>query len=425
MLARSPRTSTGHCLAPRLALFLVLCLSLVVAGCGGSKKAAPKDEEPEMTAEEVAAEVQKRRLESIKSNFERAKKLVRKNPTDFFTNTENLQGILVGAMGTRYEEDIQAEIDQQEQGLKDFADKQLDELMVEVETHMSKKDWDEAERTLIRFAQNEDAFRALPAWNRYEEMIEEIKIKGMAEGEARTLLGRATKYKLQGETARAIGMLVAFPNKYRDTSEYAQIEETIASYMEDYRVERAERDKEDAVPFVDLEMDEYLSNFHHVMLSGDVTVWNGVDGVAEGDNSGELPAPLVLGTSEWENWTVEFTVKYTGDEPFRLGVTAGETRFSRGKQQWATYPFPDLDEDEWHTLRVIVSDGEIEVRDVTTGSKLKEGVPKANATGGIAFFIMPGQKMFLKDVRYKIVSKIEAPKEEGGDDEGGDGEGDG
>jgi len=407
------------------AALFVGCISVLVVGCGGKKSEPLVEPEPELSPEEVAAETERRRLSSIKASLDRVKKQIKRDPTDFFTNMDNLRGVLYGAGGTKYDKEVRALIEAQEEGLRELAEEQLDALVDEAAKHSEKEDWDEAERVLTQYEQNEEAYSDLPAWQRYEEMIDEVKTSGMAEREARLLLAKSMKFKRQGEVARAIGMLIAFPDKFTKTRHYGDVKAQIASFMEEYEVMRNAQAKEDAIAFTELVIDEFLSNFDHVMRSGDEDVWEGVDEVAEGDNDGESPAPLVLGTEEWEHWSVEFTVKFSGDVPFRLGITMGVTRFSSGKQQWATYPFPDLDEDTWHTIRVTLSDGEFDVRDVSTGTKLKDSVPKANATGGLAFFLMPGQKMFVKDIKFKVTSKIElnegkAKGEDVGEEDDGD-----
>ncbi|MEM7263541.1 MAG: hypothetical protein AAF488_16255 [Planctomycetota bacterium] len=420
----------GARLQTSLKLGLIFTLAIVTAGLsgcgggGGSNSSEPEQTEPEKSPEELAAEAEEQRLDHIKRQFDLAKKQIRKAPSDFFNHIDNLQGILVGASGTKYEEPLKEAIAEQNKALEDFADKQLDGLLTEAKTYLEKEDWYEAEQTLERFEQNAAAFSNLPAWERYQDELERVRIASDAEHVSQTVLGRAAKFRRQGELARALGILIGYPEVYSGTSYHAQVQKTVEEYLVDYKLELAEREKADAIPFVDLEIDEYLSNFDVVGRAGEDDVWSGVDGVVEGSNESDDPnnrAIIVLGTDEWEDWVVEFSVKYK-DGKLRLGITNGLPTYGGSEKQFATYSFPDVEEGEWVQMRVEVREGMFNVINVDDGTPMKEDVGKAYQTGGFAVWLFPGQQVFLKDIRYKVLTQVELDEDGNADPDGGDDE---
>lgn len=397
-----------------------IALPFCISGCGGGGNSAPVIEaEPEKTPEELAAIQREAHLKELEKQIKMAEKLYDERKADFAANLPdfqtNFESIKYGARGTKFEQKAQSLVDRLDKDRRDWIAAQFEKALTQIDELQEQTHYDEAEQELTEWGTRialDHYFQDTATYKKYEEKIEDLRIAFDAGQDARVVLEKARSYKGQGDLAKAIGLLVAFPDKYNKTPFYAEVQETIAAYLEDYKVIADQRAEEAKIPFVDVAIDEYMSEFS-AADAGDTKTWTVVDGVIHGENtSAEANGILTLSESDWRHYTVEFELKYTTtDEPIRLGVTAGKQPFQQ-QATFAFYQLHDLAEDEWIPFRVEVKEGFVYIHENSSGAwNLISDSRKEFPSGGIAFWLKPGQTLDLKSFRIKVTEKV-APEEE-------------
>ncbi len=400
----------------RLLAFVIMVSALVGAllpatGCGGKKPQATREERPQLTEEEIEQQRLEKRIARLNQQFRELDRLRKQEPLNFGRHLDEVERIRTGASGTPLiarVEKVQAEI---EQAREAYTAEQVQKLKEAAASDISEGNYEQVLDLCFEFQQNEALLGITDAWSEFVEFERKMQTFSRAERDARKALLRAGQYKDQLEYATAIGILIAFPDRYQGTPYYEEVQERIDEYMPLYLTEKKKRDEILDIKFEELEIDEALTLFE-TFNEDEKVVWKGVEGVVEGDNDNEKASVIMIGDRNWSDFILECSLKYKG-ETLKMGIGAGK-RYGRGRLTFAPYNFPDFPEDEWVKLRITVNEGRIEYLDRETREQIKRPSGKDFETGGLAIFCFPGQKIWIKDVQAKIINKV-AEKKEGAD----------
>ncbi|MFQ5655605.1 MAG: hypothetical protein ACE5GW_12865, partial [Planctomycetota bacterium] len=309
----------------------------------------------------------------------------------------------------------------------------LDELLPDVERLKQAEDWSGAEEKLGEFervaAIDPERYLKTAALKAFNDEIDEVILLSKAEAEFKKLSRKARAYKRQEELAKAIGFLESFPEDYSNTSYHAKIREQVDEYLVLYKAAKEKEQATLSIEWEQVEIDKYLSSFTKHQAQ-DAEVWAGVDGTVEGVNDSDGMAQLEVGTDDWKEWILELEVKVPDDQDLNLGITSGIPPGRRDKNYERQRL--EVETDTWITLRVEIREGIVKIIDVKSLENIKEPYAPYFSSGSFAVMLQPGEKVFLRNIRYKTLTKAGAENgeaggedEEVGDGEGGDGEGDG
>lgn len=416
-------------------LLALACISLVGAvGCGGGKPEQTETQTtPVKTPEELAAEREAQKLETIQHNIDFIKKGVTEPDANWDRLVSGAGSTKALAQGTKFEKEAAKLPDLVREGREVAAERAYLALLRKAEIEAAKGYWDDAQEVLLAFEQHQGVYGQTAVWPVWQEKCAEFSRASRAEVVHKQILRQAEGYAAQLEYAKAIAVLSAFSDQYAGTPYYERVQDAMGEYVAAYKAAKQEEQAEtqDAV-FVEMAAG-LPGDFGIVEPDPDAEVWSWDEdeGHARGVNAGDRPAGLLIGDSSWDEYVVEFRVRVTGDEPLALGVTS-QRRFSQ--DQYAIYRISDVRPDEWYHLRVEVRNGRVRFIDIEAEDDIRARSRKQCPTGGVGIFCLPGQKVYVKDARYKIYSQIK--KEEGsgdgegegdasGDDDDGDGDGDG
>lgn len=403
---------------------VLLAASVVGCGGGGSKPTQPKAPvTPEKSEEEKAAERKAKRLAGIKSGIKSVQDAIKGKDV----NWERVQSVALGlkaeALGTKHEKEAAALVAETKDAFELAGENEYLELLAKAEIEAAKGYWEDAESVLSQF-ESREIYKGTEIWEVWEEKRLEFMRASAAEVLSKDVLREAKGLAEQLEYGRAVAVLSAFSDQYSSTEYYERVQVAMDEYLALYKEDKEEQKAEtSSAVFVEVES---IGDFARAEPDPDVTVWEWDEDeqAARGKNRGEKHASINLGEENWDDYVVEFRVKVEGDPLLHIGVTS-QKRF--GENQYPVYKFADVSSDEWYHLRIEVKNGSVEFVDIEAEDYIRGKARKKLPTGGIAFFCMPGQTVFIKDVRYKVYTKAEEPKEDEGegDDSGDDGDDDG
>lgn len=414
---RRPRTVASGLLA-------IVCVALlVVVGCGGSKPEKSEAEvKPVKTPEELAAEREAQKLETIQHNIEFVKKGVTEPDANWDRLASGAASTQALAAGTKFEKEAAKLPDLVREGREVAAEKEYLALLRKAEIEAAKGYWDDAQEVLLAFEERQEVFGKTAVWPVWQEKCLEFSRASRAEVLHKQILRQAEGYAAQLEYAKAIAVLSAFSDQYAGTPYYERVQDAMGEYVAAYKTAKQE-ERAETQDTVFVEMAAGLPGDFGIRepdAEAEVWTWDDDEGHAKGVNNFEdeaKRAALLIGDSTWEEYVVEFRIRVTGEDPLTIGVTSMR-RFN--EEQYPDYTFPDVRPGEWYHLRIEVRHGRVRFIDIEAEDDIRGRDRKRCPTGGICIYCLPGQKVYLKDARYKIYSQMK--KEEEGS---GEGEGDG
>ena len=397
--------------AARLALALMLALAATLFGCGGGQTPTNTDDTEEVDPEEAARIVKKQREQEYKDKLKRLKANARQNASNFDQRLRNVRALKSQFPNKAGELDKIMEDTRKE--MVEHADKLLADELNKVNRLVEAGDFPSAEDSLATFfesvqRQGLTSFDQTPAFAKWQQKNDEIELLKGAEGETDSVIQRARLARNRQEYALAVAILDAYPDDYKNTKYYPQVEEALVESYRLYKESKKEKEKKKAVPWVQIPFDEYMS------------AWDAPDGsyeVSDGEITVENSAsnPIALIAIDGDNW-VEFNLR------FELKVSDGVVNMGLRKRfdgaGFGTRRF-ELDEsDEWIPILVTIEGVDYSITRSDTFDVLKEGRftykwPK----GGFMFRVDPGEKLSLRKVEYQLVSAEEEEDEDDEDEE--------
>ncbi len=409
----------SRCVAAPRRLLLIGALVLPLVGCGEEKVAPVVDSTPQKTPAQIAEENAAIHVERVRGQFSRAQDRIDQDPTAFDNNIRNLEVLAFEAKGTALEEPVARKLAEQRQAREAYAQTRLDEIIVEVDRLVKEKDYYTPQDLLAQF-DPEGLFSDTPAQKQCREKTDWVVTAQDGENDFLTISARARAFHKQGgieDLANAIGHLESYSDVYAETPYYPEVRETIALYLGEFLALKAKRAASENVPWKELKVDQYLSEFG-ARSSGDADVWTASDDVITGNNVTEQLAMLEIGEDNWTSFIVELELKVPSGQTLNVGVTYMSRLGSQEKQYDVENFVPESK--GWLRLLVDFRDGRVQMKDLETLDPLVlPYTPRTAGEGGIALFLKPGEKIEVRNVRTKVLSKRE-PAGDGGGDEPGD-----
>ena len=278
--------------------------------------------------------------------------------------------------------------------------------------HLQAEQYHDAENVLDAF--DRSLFSETEALKMWIAKLEEIQLFMEAESRHDEVKIKAENYRRNEELAKAIGVLVSYNDAYKITSYHEEIQGLIAEYFEEYKQAKAEKKETLNIPFVKVEIDKFLSSFT-LHNDPDIEVWAGVDGVIEGENGGSKLAQITLGDDNWKDWILEFEIKVPADQELKLGITSGVVPGRKEKKNYDGHRL-NLESAEWVPLRIELMGGTLKILNVQSLEVLNDKENPYFPQGGFAIILAPGEKVFVRNVQYKVLVKA-GEKEEAGEEE--------
>ena len=416
MIDAAPTRSSGTRGSFPFVLLLAVCASVLLVGtlgCGGSD-APQTTTTPEVAdPEDAARQVKELREKEYKEKLSRLKKLANSADTSFDQRLRNARALKSQFPNKAAEVDKILE-DTRKQMLE-HAEKQLSSHLKEVDTYIDQGDFARAEDSMAEFLESTprmglSSFDETPAYEKWQEKIDEIALLKGAEGEADDALERARLAFNRDEFALAVAILDAYPEDYKTTEFYAPLEEKLADYYTDYLASKKEKESKKAIPWTDILIDEYLSAWN---TTGPDSAWSVEDGVLSGENDSDKKiAAIFVDGDNWIEFNLRFEIKVS-EGVVNLGLRQHAVRSGFG-----VWPFEVDENDTWIPILVTIEGADYTISRSDTFEELRSGrfrytYPK----GSFMFGLDAGEKLSLRNVQYQLIS---FENEEEGEDEGDD-----
>ena len=204
------------------------------------------------------------------------------------------------------------------------------------------------------------------------------------------------------DLAKAIGMLVSYPDTYKDTTFYPELQTMADEFFEEYKIQFAERQAEENVEWLTLEIDEYLASFR----SSGKDVWSlAEEGVVGGTNATEGPAIFEIGEDLWTSYRVQFEIKVPSGQEIHIGATSTPPRPGSPNRQYPLFPI-DLETDDWVGVLVEFRDGTLKVKDLDNFEELLLPYNPRSSQGGVAIGLTPGDSVKIRNVKVQVISSL-------------------
>ncbi len=396
---------TSSQLARFVQLLLCVCLTAVM-GCKEDKRTVEVDNTPKKSEAELAAEREAIRLDQLRERIQRTKELIRQYPEDFENNLNEVEGRLFEAGGTKMEADMKQLLAQVKKSREDHAMQRLQTIIPKVEQLVNEeKDYLTAEEELALF-DPEERFTMTEAHKEWEQKADWVQRAFDAENEFKRIERRALSLKRSGDLedlAKAIGTLVSYSDTYKDTTFYPELQTMADDFFEEYKTQFAERQAEENVEWLTLEIDEYLSSFRN---SGK-DVWSvPEEGVVEGTNTTEGPAIFEIGEDLWTSYRVQFEIQVPSGQKIHIGATSTPPRPGSPNRQYPLFPV-DLETDDWVGVLVEFRDGTLKVKDLNNFEELLLPYNPRSSQGGVAIGLTPGDSVKIRNVKIQVISSLE------------------
>ncbi|NRA75419.1 MAG: hypothetical protein HRU16_05700 [Planctomycetes bacterium] len=399
-----------------LGLLLVLFL---LAGCSEPVAPPPVVTKPEMTKEEIARKMQEIRLQKYKERYDALSNAIRTHPDRFEEWIEHLESLIYAAEGTAYAVKAQKLLDEQIQVREESGKKHFDEIAGRVESLIGEGDPLAAERVLEEW-DPDGTFEVTASHQSWLQLCEQVAMRQRAEVDYDRITRRARAYRRQEELASAIGLLESYSNEFKGTKEYEEVRTTIADYLAEYEAARSAQAAEQAIEWIDLTIDAYLSSFRASASDPDAEVWTEEDGEVVGTNSSSGAAQLEVGDDAWEEYVVEMEIQLVSGDAVNLGITAG-MRPGSAVKNYDVHSF-DAEEEEWVRLRVQLREGLVSITDLDSLDALDDDTRPYFPMGGVAILLRPDESVRVRNIRYKVFLPAETEESvEGGTEDESEG----
>ena len=394
----------------------ILLVLLLLVGCSEPAPPPPVETKPALTPEEVARRMLEIRLQKYKERYDALSNAIRTHPDQFEEWIEHLESLIYSAEGTAYAVKAQKLLDQQIQVREEAGKQHFDEIAGRVESLIGDGDPLAAERVLEEF-DPDGTFEVTAAHQLWVQLCEQVALRQKAEVDFDRITRRARAYRRQEELAPAIGQLESYSDEYKGMKEYEEIRTTIADYLAEYEAARSALVAEQAIEWIDLTIDAYLSSFRASAADPDAEVWTEEDGEVVGTNSSSGPAQLEIGDDAWEEYIVEMEIQLVSGDAVNLGITAG-MRPGTAVKNYDVHSF-DAEDEEWTRLRIQLREGLVSITDLDSLDSLDEDTRPYFPMGGVAILLRPDESVRLRNIRYKVFrpAETEEPVDGGAEDE--------
>ena len=381
--------------------FVPICVT-IPACSSGTVDEEEVEEEPELSEEELKQQAHAAKEARIASQVLKRKGDLRKNPLEFEQNKQNFEDVLHGARGTRYETEVTEAIEKIQSDFESYAQSQFDKLLPEIEKFVSEGDFRGAEDVLERW--DLKRFKDLPAAKAHGEKDEQIALYFGAESEQTAVIDQAEAFANQNELNRAIALLEAYPDRYKNTPYYSKVRAEIPQYYDQYLADKKADMERLNIAWEPVEIDDYFGDFTPISM-GEPEAWKASGGVIEGENGTGKTAILTFGEDNWIDYYIEFEIR-TDQEELPIGIHR-EYRVATKDWQYRVHRV-DYEGLDWRRLQLKVEKGRAVIEDPDEGEELYSEFAGAGE-GGIAFFLEPGAKLAIRNVKKKVI--LEAKKE--------------
>lgn len=413
-----------------LRLLPLLAALLVAASIPACKREAEEADASEATGaatevprEKTSAEVEdeRRRLHETQLT-ERLNKLDQRRmrePQKYAEHVRGYNDVLDVAQETSLLPRIQAALKELRASVERAAEQSLEKVYVQTTPFIAEEKYEEARQLLLDWDPSPFvAFPELDALGLRDKKVEDIERRAAARDHASTVLRMGNGFKSQQDFAKAVAILESFPDRYADTPYYKEVRDLLKDCYERYLTEKQSEVQEETVAWTALDIDSQLTNFRTRAVKDVDKVWQvdkeeGEDVIA-GNNETEDNAQLMIGDSSsesWQEYILEFDVRIgDGEKELKLGVGQRELRGMK-QRQFSMYRVP-LAGGNWYKIAVWVQGGKLRVNDVDGSAVLLDAI-MMDPSGGAAILLMPGDKASIRNVRCKILAKLEkAPEAE-------------
>ena len=391
---------------------------IAVLACGLVTGCSRRSSEPEEVVEtgptqaEIDAERKAKTDQRIKASIAKERTIMSRNPNDYVTAMKRFRGVLQDARGTQHEKVVQGILDDLQKSYEKRAQVELDAVIAEADGHHNAASPDH--RAAIDALEKWDAstYAGMPIHATWKQKMAEARLYEAASQDIGEILGAASAYRNQQDITIAIAYLESYPDRYEGTTYHTRARELIDEYYEEYQSVKEQKEAVLDVAWTDDEIDEYLTAFSARAKDGAV-VWKGSDdGIASGDNITETDAHLLGGGDEWLEYILEFEVKI-GEDQDKLEIGIHKNFDFKTKQmQFMGHAIP-LQPDQWYKLRIQVAEGLIKVSDEDDPDLYET---TSGRMGGYAFRLRPGEKIWIRNFRHKVLQFAEKEDEKSGDD---------
>lgn len=388
-------------------LIAVLGCVLVVGCSRGSSEPEVGVETPPPTAEEIAAERKADYERRLKTQINKARTRIASSADDYPGNMKMFRGILRDAHGTKHEAAVQEILDGLQKGYEKRAQVELDAAITEADENNKSEDHRAAIDALEDW--NSGDYADMPMHATWKQKLAEARLYEAASQDIGQILKTAREYRSQQDIAIAIAYLESYPDRYESTTYHTRVRGLIDEYYEAYQSVKVEKEAVLDVPWTDDEIDEYLTAFSARAKDG-AEVWKGSgDGIATGDNTTDAPAHLLGGEDEWLEFILEFEVKIGEDQDkLQMGIHKNFD-FKTKQMLFMSHAIP-LEPDRWYKLRIEVAEGQIKISDEDDPELYKS---TSGRMGGYAFLLEPGEKVWIRNFRHKVLQAAEKADEKG------------